>query len=246
MIGVTAPIGKGANGTCGTFDYASMPNMKDDGRMWVFKVFDLSTLVEDITVYNGMTLTGSLADSYKVDIAPGVIVTLQDARISMTDDGTFPGINCLGSATLTLKGLNIVRGHHENYPGIYVPSGKTLTIEGDGSLMAYSNGKATGIGGGTAAAVKNCGSIVIDGGTIRAIGGEDSTAIGGVRNSACGTITIGSGIRSISATGGAGMAYAIGAGNGGTGGVVDLAAGLIQQDMSDTETRCVSSVWSSR
>ena len=72
-----------------------------------------------------------------------------------------------------LKGESTVQGFYEEYPGIYVPEGKTVTIKGDGKLTASSNGVGAGIGGGAGIASGNgsgagisCGNISIEGGTI--------------------------------------------------------------------------------
>ncbi len=62
-------------------------------------------------------------------------------------------------------------------PGIYIPEGKTLTIDGNGTLNAAPNKStkntwAAGIGGGYEA--KN-GNIIIKGGVINATGGGTSS-----------------------------------------------------------------------
>lgn len=59
-------------------------------------------------------------------------------------------LNCLGDATIILADgtTNTVKGFHVDYPGIHVPSGKTLTITGTGMLRASSKGFGAGIGGG--------------------------------------------------------------------------------------------------
>ena len=103
-----------------------------------------------MTVADGMTLYGTLADRYKVSIAAGATVTLSNATILGVNNITnlFAGITCLGDATLVLEGANTVRGFNADYPGLYVPASSTLTIRGDGSLTAESNGYGAGIGGG--------------------------------------------------------------------------------------------------
>lgn len=84
-----------------------------------------------------------------------------------------------------------MKGFESGYPGIYVPSGKTLTIQGNGSLNASSNGYAAGIGGGWTI---SCGNIVIEGGNITATGGNSAAGIGGGNSGSCGNITITSGV----------------------------------------------------
>jgi hypothetical protein len=51
---------------------------------------------------------------------------------------------------IILDGSNTVKGFYSEYPDIYVPSGKALTIQGTtGSLNATSNGYAAGISAGS-------------------------------------------------------------------------------------------------
>jgi hypothetical protein len=148
-----------------------------------------------VLVKNGMTLTGTLSENYKITIADGATVTLDGVTINGTDDENYKwaGLNCLGNATINLAdgSENTVKGFHSDYPGIYVPMGSTLTIEGPGKLTASSNGKGAGIGGG-----KNlgCGNIVIAAtvGNVKAMKGADAPySIGAGQNGSCGTVTIG-------------------------------------------------------
>ena len=124
--------------------------------------------------------TGALRGNRKISIAAGATVTLSDAAINVTgvdsESCKFAGITCLGDATIILDGENSVKGFYKDYPGIYVPLGSTLTIEGSGSLKAGGGGRAAGIGGGYNI---DCGSIVINGCTITAEGGSNSAGIGG-------------------------------------------------------------------
>ena len=102
------------------------------------------------------------------------------------------GITALGDATLVLEGNNIVRGFESSFPGIFVPEGKTLTITGAGKLDVSGNGYAPGIGSEDEYG-KNCGNIVVQGGTIRATGGQYSAGIGSGCGMSCGDITISGG-----------------------------------------------------
>lgn len=47
-------------------------------------------------------------------------------------NSVYAGITCAGDATIILadRSANTVKGFHEDYPGIHVPSGYTLTIQG--------------------------------------------------------------------------------------------------------------------
>ena len=117
-----------------------------------------------------------------------------DLNISRGDfliDGLFVALYDLaaeGNGTLLLEGVNKVKGGCEDYPGVYVPEGKTLTIKGHGSLEASSNGYAAGIGSGMRL---KCGNITIADGIVTANGGEGSAGIGSAETSStCGKITI--------------------------------------------------------
>ena len=206
---------------------------------------DLSTLTDDYTAKNGETLTGTLQKNVKISIADKATVTLMGATINGANDENckWAGLTCLGKATIVLDGTNTVKGFHEDYPGIYVPEGSTLTICGDGSLDASSNGWGCGIGGG---AVIPCGNITIEGGTITATGGDKAAGIGGGFIAKCGKITIEGG--TVKATGGT---YAAGIGGGGgdkascgdiliTGGTVEATGGQSAAGIgSGVEAKCL-------
>lgn len=173
---------------------------------------DLSRLTADYTAKDGETLTGTLAKNVKVSIADGATVTLKDVTINGENNDSYKwaGITCEGDATIILTGTNTVKGFHENYPGIHVPTGKTLTIQGDGTLTASSNGSGAGIGGGNEI---DCGNISITEGTINATGGTGAAAIGGGESASCGNITIANTVTKVTAKAGGG-ANSIGAGSG--------------------------------
>ena len=146
-----------------------------------FNVIDLGTVTGDIVVQNSGVITGTLSGNHKISIADGATVRLRNANItSLANDEyyvKYAGITLLGDATIILEGTNTVKGGYKSYPGIYVPEGKTLTIDGNGSLVASSQGYACGIGGGAGI---RCGNITIDGGNITATGGVRAAGIGGV------------------------------------------------------------------
>ena len=154
---------------------------------------DFSTIITaEYEAKNGETLTGTLANNVKISIADGATVILKDVTIDGVNDEDYKwaGITCAGDATIILEGTNTVKGFYENYPGIYVPENKTLTIQGTGSLDASSNGYGAGIGGGYQI---NCGNIVINSGNITATGGKQAAGIGGGNTASCGAITISGG-----------------------------------------------------
>ena len=211
---------------------------------------DLSTLTADYEAQDGDVLTGTLGGNYKITIADGATVTLSGAVINGTSNNsyTWAGLTLAGDGTIILSGENTVKGFYEVYPGIFVPENKTLTIQGDGSLTASSNGWGAGIGGGLNIACGNitieggtvtatggnraagigggfnasCGNISITGGTINANGGAGAAGIGGGSSASCGNITIANTVTKVTATKGLGGPNSIGAGGGGTCGTVTI------------------------
>ena len=179
------------------------------------------------TATDGMTLTGTLAVNVKVSIADGATVTLNGVTIEGESDYNlrYAGITCQGNATVLLADStsNTLKGFSPNYPGIYVPVDKTLTIKGKtagtGVLNASSNGRGAGIGGGYGTTL-HCGNIVIEGGVIIATGGDEAAGIGASWGATNGTITISGG--TVTATGGNG-ASGIGSGHYGSSGNITIA-----------------------
>ena len=199
------------------------------------RIINLSTLNADYKAKNGDMLTGKLAANHKISIAEGATVTLNGASINYDDtpalSGSFAGITCLGNATIIVSGTNYVKGFSSGYPGIFVPSGSTLTITGDGTLYALGHddyGAGIGSGRSDIADVKNCGNIVIQGGTIWGTGGTGAAGIGSGAGadenpSTCGNITIRSSVINVYATAGSG-AEPIGRGDHSTCGTVTIEA----------------------
>ena len=193
-----------------------------DIKVKTIRGVDLSALTTDYIAQNGDVLMGTLDATHypvKISIAAGATVTLNGVNISgiHEDDDAHKhaGITCEGDATIILADgtTNIVKGFHQHFPGVFVPSGNTLTIKGGtsgtGKLIASSNGDGAGIGGGSSTAIPNCGNIVIQGGVIEATGGNNCAGIGVGLETICGNITISGG--KITANGGH-SAAAIGSG----------------------------------
>ena len=174
---------------------------------------DLSTLTGDYEAQDGDVLTGTLNGNqehpqpYKITIADGAKVTLSDAKINGTNenicnDGSesvpcdWAGLTCLGNCTIVLSGTNTVKGFNGDYPGIQAAKNEgvggeyTLTIEGEGSLDASSNGSGAGIGSGY---YGKSGNIIINGGNVTATGGDYAAGIGSGDRGSCGDITINDG-----------------------------------------------------
>ena len=202
-------------------------------RMAEASFTDLSTIIANYTAADGETLYGTLAGNYKISIAAGATVMLKDVTID--GSGNYAGINCMGDATIILDGTNNVKGYSSDYPGIYVPRYKTLTILGTGSLTAIGNGCGAGIGGRSDA---YSGNIVIEGGTITATGGLAAAGIGGGYGY-CGNITISGG--TVTATGGD-KAAGIGTGSDGTCGSITISGGTVTATGGD-EAAGIGSGW---
>jgi hypothetical protein len=182
-------------------------------------VTNLSTINANYTANDGETLTGTLGADVKISIADGATVTLDGVTINGTHSTSYKwaGITCLGDATIILKdeSVNSVVGFCYTYPGIYIPHGKTLTIQGETLGTGVLNATGTNYSAGIGAAMesvdiyRSCGNIVIAGGVINATAGGEraagigcggSTNPGSANPSTCGTITITGG--TITATGG--------------------------------------------
>lgn len=177
---------------------------------------------DDYLAKDGDILTGE-GHYNSVTIPEGATVTLFNASINA---GGTPGIECYGDATIILEGSNTVTGSYGD-PGIFVPELSTLTIKGSGSLRAegrtheFGGNKRGGAGiGGRPVG----GNVIIEGGSITAIGGYGSPGIGGSYDSnhlsdfgpitfgpiTFGDITIKNTVTSVTATKGEDAPYCIG------------------------------------
>lgn len=161
-----------------------------------------------------------IAGTGTLNIPDGATVTLR---------GVSNNVNLQGDATIILAEGTSNYSKHSNAAGIYVPSGKTLTIRGSGSLEAIGGDRCAGIGGNSNNT--SCGNIVIEGGNITAIGYQGSqgnssgAGIGsGHSNNSCGNITITGG--TIKAEGGIGSA-GIGCGIGSPCGNITITGGTV-------------------
>lgn len=191
---------------------------------------DLAAATGDVTLKKGDIAYGTLAGDYQVIINSGAEVTLNGVNIAPSANvtGKWAGIECSGNATINLLGTNTVKGIGKKTPGIFVPAGHTLIIQGDGALDASANGGAAGIGGcahnSSHINGPDCGNITIKGGTITATGETSGAGIGSGNSGAiCGDITIEGG--TVTATGGHNAA-GIGSGDGGTCGTITITSGV--------------------
>jgi len=198
-------------------------------RQFNENVVNLNTATYPLELTDGAIVTGNTtANALQISIKDGATVTLSGASMTYLKGG----LTCSGDATIILNGSNTVGCNSNQAAGVFIPSGKTLTIEGPGSLTATGyNGPGIGAGsaaggniiinGGTITAkanVYNCNgtagiggsnaksinSITINGGNITATGSNGGAGIGGgyCQNTTCGKITITGG--TVNATGGSG------------------------------------------
>ena len=189
---------------------------------WLF----VGTIPGEIVLHDGDTLTGTGGAHTHVFIADGATVTFSGVDITSIledDNHQWPGITCLGDAIIVLaEGMtNSVKGGMNN-PGIYVPQGHTLTLQGNGTLNATGGNSSAGIGSGRSS---SCGTVTISDGTVTATGSQYAAGIGsGYYYSSCGNITINGGI--VNATGGE-LAAGIGSGRASSCGNITISGGTI-------------------
>ena len=183
--------------------------------------------------YNDATITGSSTTNVILVNGVKATITISNLDIQIPHDKNdvtastwVPAIRLVNGANLNLilEGENTLKGG-DMCAAIEVPEGCTLTISGEGSLKA-TGGEGAGIG---ASSRRNgsLGTIVINGGDIKAYGGMMAAGIGGSAEGGSGTVIINDG--TVYAKGGHGSYYQDinnvygGAGiGGGANGCVDL------------------------
>lgn len=139
---------------------------------------NLDNMEADYTAKDGEVLTG--ISEHALIIPDGATITLESA-------GTLKSIICKGDAKIILsKGTTNIINNEDGYGcAIQTMNEKTLTIDGEGALVAFGGQEGAGIGGN--------GNIVINNGTIDAYGGQYGAGIGSEMHSPCGDITINAG-----------------------------------------------------
>ena len=153
----------------------------------------ITTTDEEVMLNNGDVVSGTGGANTVLKIADKATVTLYNlTNKSITKENTdVAGIECLGDATIILAGTNTLKGRL-NQAAVYIPRDHTLTIKGEGTLIADNTGGPAGAGIGCSYS-KDCGNIIIEGGNIIAKAGFGA-GIGGSFGQSCGTITIRGGI----------------------------------------------------
>ena len=187
---------------------------------------DLDNMEADYTVKDGEVLTG--ISEHNLIIPDGATITLESA-------GTLKSIICKGDAKIILsKGSTNIINNEDGYGSAIVSmNGKTLTIDGEGALVAFGGQEGAGIGGNGNIVINNgtidayggqygagigsdmyspCGDITINGGKIKAVGGDQAAGIGSGQDGECGKIVIKSTVTEVVAIAGDECKNNIGAG----------------------------------
>ena len=153
----------------------------------------------DYTAQDGDMLTGTAGQDAEIKIAAGAKVFLNNVTIAVpeNDGHRYSALACEGNATIILYGNNNLTGGQLSTGLQAGGTGTTLTINGPGTLTTTGRKNGAGIGSinnAISGYVKDCGNIVIKGGTITAYGGSYAAGIGGASDMDCGNITIEGGI----------------------------------------------------
>ena len=201
--------------------------------------YERNESTQGILIKDGANLTIKSGNGYgKNNYSPMRIQIEENASVTLTLDGAYmdaseiPYISApilipedsTGNVNIILKGENGLKAG--NYYAAIQKNGNaenigTLTISGDGSLMAAGGYNAAGVGSSDGKPVKN---IVISSGIITATGGVYGAGIGGGDGGTASNITISGG--TITATGGESGA-GIGGGDCGEGNDITISGGTV-------------------
>ena len=201
--------------------------------------YERNESTQGILIKDGADLTIKSANGYgKDNYSPMRIQIEENASVTLTLDGAYMDAsaisyisapilipeNSTGNVNIILKGENGLKAG--NYYAAIQKNGDaedigTLTISGEGSLMAAGGYNAAGVGSSDGKPVKN---IVISSGIITATGGVYGAGIGGGDRGTASNITISGG--TITATGGV-FGAGIGGGNRGTASNITISGGTI-------------------
>ena len=201
--------------------------------------YERNESTQGILIKDGADLIIKSANGYGKDNYSSMRIQIEEnASVTLTLDGAYmdasaiPYIsapilipeNSTGNVNIILKGENGLKAG--NYYAAIQKNGDaenigTLTISGDGSLMAAGGYNAAGVGSSDGKPVKN---IVISSGIITATGGVYGAGIGGGDRGTASNITISGG--TITATGGM-YGAGIGGGDRGTASNITISGGTI-------------------
>ena len=227
--------------------------------------YNINSSSVTITEGDTYTITGSsttTTNTITVNSGVTATITLSNVTIDRSETtGTAFDIQSGANVTLILDGTNtLTGGGYDDFdgvmaaPGIHLPSGATLTIQGNGSLTVTGGDGGTngsggaGIGGNirtVTSAAEACGTITVLSGTVKVEGGggvPGGVGIGGGTSNTSGSggaggnvtirggsVTITGGSSSNSGSGGAGIGGGAGfsSANGGAGGTVIITGGTV-------------------
>ena len=201
--------------------------------------YERNESTQGILIKDGADLIIKSANGYGKDNYSSMRIQIEEnASVTLTLDGAYmdasaiPYIsapilipeNSAGNVNIILKGENGLKAGR--YYAAIQKNGNaedigTLTISGEGSLMAMGGVNAAGVGSSDGKPVKN---IVISSGIITATGGNSAAGIGGGERGAASNITILGG--TITATGGNNGA-GIGGGDYGEGNDITISGGTV-------------------
>ena len=199
--------------------------------------YERNEIPQGILIKDGANLTVKSGNGYGKDNYSQTRIEIEkDASVTLTLDGTYIDTidttdspilipeNSTGNVNIILKGENGLKAGRY-YAAIQKDGNAenigTLTISGDGALIAQGGKQGAGIGGGHEKAGNN---IVISGGEVTATGGEYAAGIGGGMYGSGSSITISGG--TVTATGGE-CGAGVGSGYYESGGNITISGGTV-------------------
>ena len=199
----------------------ALKGIYEEGTRLDFEIIDL----EATTLSNGtgFSLSGDTVTISGKDRGYALVGSTSSRRVVVASDikvdvmlwaaDIAPASGCafdMSGATVDMRltSANTLRSN-AGFAGIQAPDGSSLTISGNGSLLAIGGRNAAGIGGGNAL---SGGDIYIVGGTVEASGNDGGSGVGGGNLGNGGDILLDGADTSLTAIGGT-SAYDIGSGN---------------------------------
>ena len=169
-------------------------NATDAEKIYTVKLRNGITQTSDrIVIKTNATI---VLDNVSINTSTGAALEVQGNSATNASDNV--------TATIKLKGENILKTTGENYAGLQLSNGANLNLENGaaesetiGSLTATGGDSGSGIGSGN---YGTAGDITISGGTVTATGGDLGAGIGLGFSGRAGDITISGG--TVTATGG--------------------------------------------
>ena len=180
-----------------TFDISEGPVTITDGTTpgKIRVAYGANQSTGDIDPSNMITVTGRTENkNHGLVIKTTTPVTVKTDDLYIDNSGIeyayAMSLDYIGaSATMILSGHNYFAGGRDK-AGIMVHENASLTIQGDGFVTAKGGAGFYGGAGIGGEGEKRCGQIIINGGTVSAIGGSDAPAIGsGSGASSSGSLT---------------------------------------------------------